>query len=124
MDWEKPPIKIDTSPIPSRKAVRDINLGVMATSEYANARAAAWLTIRRYYDQEMASRMRRLPGDAMRNRAAERAYQERCHEAIVSELADAIEWAQILDRHEPSRLGSSEMHVFEAEAVKAVLELY
>jgi hypothetical protein len=67
-----------TTAIPSRRAIDAIVAGVAAGSAYHQARHEVWSAIRDRYDDG----------------------------AALEALADAIEWAEILDRHVPSQQGS------------------
>jgi hypothetical protein len=67
-----------TTTIPSRRAIDAIVAGLAAGSAYHQARHEVWSAIRDRYDDG----------------------------AELEVLADAIEWAEILDRHVPSQQGS------------------
>ncbi len=83
---------MSTTTIPSRRAIDAIVAGVNGTSAYHKARHEIWSAIRDRYDDG----------------------------AGLEVLADAIEWAEILDRHVPSQQGSGlEREYFRALALEA-----
>ena len=80
------------STIPSREAIDAIVEGVDAGSRYHQARHEVWSAIRDRHDDG----------------------------AALEVLADAIEWAEILDRHVPSQQGSGlEREYFRGLALEA-----
>ncbi len=103
-----------TTAIPSRRAIDAYVAGVNGSSAYHRARHEVWSAIRDRY--ELLTGERWAP-----TLAAERQQRQQRHDAAMETLGDAIEWAEILDRHVPSQQGSGlERTYFRDQAFEAL----
>lgn len=100
--------EISIEAIPSWREINAINAGPMGSSEYHNNLHEVWSAVR-----TAAEGLASEPSPTSRYARAARTCKE-------TRIQDALEWAQILAEHEPSRQGSTEMHIFRDHAMEAL----